>query len=143
MNTILKLLILFISLALLEFACEDSIVIEQLSEDLGDQEEEFEEEERIFVIDRTGKKWDITHAVNNYDFEPERFQFGLGPQAIPPILNPQMVCPGEEGYPADNESFTIMGASLNGHTRAYRLTVMTRHEVVDEKFGDAHVAVAY
>ena len=64
----------------------------------------------IYIVDRTGKRWDVTHAVNNYDFDPNQFEFGLGPFAIEPILNPEMIGPGNPGIaakPADAKSHVV------------------------------------
>lgn len=135
----------FFFLAMLVLAnCQDSVVLVPLSDDVHVPDEEVEEkEQKVFLVDQTGKEWDITHAVNAYGFDPDRFMFGLGPDAIRPILKPEMICPGQEGYPEDNAGFTVLGTSLNGFARAYNLVVMSKHEVVDEVFGDAHVAVAY
>jgi hypothetical protein len=99
--------------------------------------------DQIFIRDNTGKDWNVTHAVNEYGFIPENFQFGLGPFAITPILNPRMVKEGEVGYPGDNDESLVIGTTLNGDTRAYPLNVLSRHEVADENFGSIHVAVAY
>lgn len=134
--------VLILALAAFGLACEDSVVVVPLSPELGEEDEE-QTGDKIFIVDRTGKKWDITHAVEEYGFEPEKFQYGLGPNAIKPILKPQMICPGEAGYPEDNDPQTVVGAALEGEVRAYPLTVMASHEIADEKFGDAHVAVAY
>ena len=101
------------------------------------------EEESVIITDRTGKEWDITHAVNHYDFDPERFQFGLGPYAIRPILDPVLLFPGQPGYPDDEATFRVVGVEIGGDVRAYRLSVLSRHEVVDEVFGGVHVAVTY
>jgi len=107
------------------------------------QAEVIKEDGKIFIVDKTKKAWDITHAVHNYGFEAESFQYGLGPYAIQPILNPQMLSAGESGYPSSNETFLVIGTNLNGDTRAYPLSVLGRHEVTDEKFGNDYVAVAY
>ncbi len=98
---------------------------------------------KFIIVDATGKAWDVTHAVNEYGFDPDGFEFGLGPDAIRPILDPQLVCEGEEGYPQDNWSALVIGTELNGDARAYALADMRIHEIVDEKFGETHVAVAY
>ncbi len=102
-----------------------------------------EENEMISIVDATGKKWDVTHARDVYGMDPLKFQFGLGPFAIRPILNPKMLSPGEAGYPQESESFLVLGATLNGNTRAYPISRLTMVEIADEKFGDSHVAVAY
>ena len=65
------------------------------ADDLDDSSEDLDI--RHGITDRTGKQWDITYAVQNYGFDPDGFQFGLGPDAIKPILDPQIVCEGEDG----------------------------------------------
>ena len=71
---------------------------------------------------------------------PSSFQCGLGPYAIPPIMDPQMLSPGDPGYPASHETFPVLGVSLNGFTRAYPISAMSRHEIANERFGDDYVA---
>ena len=126
----------------------DETTIEYL-QDPKPEDEEIEDDPvqrdttQIFIVDQTGKKWEIGHAVRQYGFEPDRFEFGLGPNAIPPILEPQMIEPGEPGYPDRNSSFLILGTRLEEDARAYPLAVMAIHEIVDEDFDDLYVAVAY
>ena len=71
-----------------------------------------QEDERIFIVDQTGKKWDVTHAKKRYDMEPSKFQFGLGPNAIRPILTPKMLSPGDTDYPDDEADFLVLGTTL-------------------------------
>ena len=97
----------------------------------------------VEIIDRTNKRWDVTHAGAAYGLAASRFEFGLGPFAIRPILDPQMYSPGDPGYPSDGLRKRVIGVRLNGDTRAYRLDHLARHGVVNEQFGEAHVAVAY
>jgi hypothetical protein len=108
-----------------------------------DQAKVIRRDNKVFIEDRTGKNWDVTHAQAKYGFVPEEFQFGLGPFAIPPILNPKMVEQGEFGYPGNNDNSQVIGTTLNGDTRAYPLDVLSRHEVADERFDNTFVAVAY
>lgn len=132
-------------------SCQDSIELVDLSspgeviedpegDDSGDTGND---DRRIIITDRTGKEWDITHAVEKYGFDPGGFQFGLGPDAIKPITNPRMLCPGDDGYPENEDGSLIMGVELNGLTRAYSLAIMSRHEVALEQFAGTDVAVAY
>ncbi|GAB4372943.1 MAG: hypothetical protein Kow0042_16530 [Calditrichia bacterium] len=102
-----------------------------------------QDQDKIFLIDRTGKQWDITHAVRTYKMDPNRFQYGLGPFAIRPILQPEFLNPGDPGYPDEDATFLVIGANLNGVVRAYPISVLNNHEIADDQFGDAHVAVAY
>lgn len=98
---------------------------------------------RFLITDQTGKRWDVTHAWQQYGFVPEEFQFGLGPFAIPPIVDPQMLAPGDPGYPEDSATFLTMGVLLNGSARAYPIRIMSQHEVANERFGEIRAAVAY
>ncbi len=102
-----------------------------------------ERDGKVFIIDVTGKSWEVTHAKEMYGMEPHLFQYGLGPYAIRPILDPEMLSKGERGYPADNEIFLVLGTEIDNDARAYPLEVMSYIEIVDEKFGNTHVAVAY
>lgn len=99
--------------------------------------------DQILIRDRTGKDWDVTHAVQEYGFIASRFQFGLGPYAITPILEPEMLSPGQNGYLPDSDNRLVIGTSINDDTRAYPLSVLSSHEVADEIIGGVHVAVAY
>ncbi len=102
-----------------------------------------EENDRFIIVDRTGKRWDVSHAFQKYQMNPSEFQFGVGPNAIRPILNPRHLEPGQSGYPADHSTFLILGTTLEEETRSYSIDKLTFHEVADEKFGEVHVAVAY
>ncbi|UCH83604.1 MAG: DUF3179 domain-containing protein [Candidatus Latescibacterota bacterium] len=99
--------------------------------------------DRILIVDKTGKQWDVTHAVNAYGFDPSGFQFGLGPNAIPPIIDSGMLLPGDRYYPDDWDTFLVIGTTIGGESRAYPIHVLNRHEIVDESFGDVHVAVGW
>lgn len=98
--------------------------------------------EKILIRDRTGKEWDITHAVNKYGFDPAGFQYGLGPDAIKPINNPQFFNPGDAGFPRPDD-FLVIGTTINGDSRAYPINILKSHEIVNEKFVSTHVSVAY
>ncbi|MBM3277410.1 MAG: hypothetical protein FJY95_04935 [Candidatus Handelsmanbacteria bacterium] len=81
--------------------------------------------DRLLIKDQTVKQWDVTHAWQRYGFIPEEYQFGLGPFAIPPIMDPQMLAPGDPGYPEDSAGFVTMGVFLNGSARAYPIRTMS------------------
>jgi hypothetical protein len=143
MKQFVILIFIILLLAFLNISCRDSIVevprLTKVIEEPGDDPDST----KIFIVDGTDKKWDITHAVKHYGFLPEKFDFGLGPNAIKPIQNPVFVCEGENGYPPDNSELIVIGTSINGETRAYSLIDMRAHEIVNDQFGDAHVAVGY
>jgi len=131
--------IIFITLIIILFAflnCDD-ILSDNSNHEIRNRDG------RVFIVDNTGKEWDVTHAANVYGMQPERFQYGLGPNAIQPIQNPKFLNPGDPGYPADNNDMLVIGSVLNGVNRAYPINVLSSHEIVDDIFGDAYVAVAY
>lgn len=102
-----------------------------------------EDEEKIFIQDKTGKRWDVSHAVRNYGFVASEFQYGLGPFAITPIMDPQFAVSGEAGFPSSQSPDLVMGTTIVGDTRAYSIAVMSRFEIANDVFGTNHVAVAY
>ena len=97
----------------------------------------------ISIVDQTGKVWDITHAFDYYNFDPGKFDFGLGPAAILPINNPQFFSPGETGYPAAANDFLVIGYKDEKRIRAYSLNILVHHEVVNDMYDKLPVAVAY
>jgi len=101
------------------------------------------EDDRITITDHTGKVWDITHAVNEFGFDPEKFQYGVGIGTIPPVFDPQFVAPGEAGFPSASVNFLVLGTQISNDARAYVIPALSTHEVVNDRFGEAYVAVAY
>jgi hypothetical protein len=116
---------------------------EVINSSSGEEAEVVHRGNDILIRDNTGKEWDVTHAVEKYGFVATQFQYGLGPFAIRPILEPEMVGPGESGYPSKNNDLLVIGTTLNKESRAYPLDVLNRHEIADEIFGEQYVAVAY
>jgi hypothetical protein len=99
--------------------------------------------EAIILTDNTGMDWDITHAVLQYNMHLNGWGNGLGPDVIRPIIDPDLLGPGDPTYPDDTEVFVVLGVEIDGEARAYRLNDMFDTEVVDDTFGEAYVAVTY
>ena len=99
--------------------------------------------QQAIIFDETGKPWDVTHARDNYNMQPGRFQFGLGPEAIEPINHAKFSSEGDADYPLSTDSFLVLGVNLADDPRAYSISTMSAREIANEKFGDAHVSVAY
>lgn len=97
----------------------------------------------VLIVDQTGKSWDITHAVNNYGFVPNKFQFGIGPFAIKPIIDPPMLSRGDLGYPSVDSDEVILGLNFNNDARAYPISTMANREVVNTFVGGSYVAPVY
>ncbi|RMG67515.1 MAG: DUF3179 domain-containing protein [Calditrichaeota bacterium] len=102
-----------------------------------------QQENKIYIVDKTGKRWDVTHAEERYGMKASQFQFGLGPNAIPPINNPKFVQAGDLDFPDPNETFLVIGTRMRGEARAYPLFIMKTHEIVNDVFEDKHVAIGY
>ena len=96
------------------------------------------------IIDATGREWNVEHAEQKYGMDPARFDHGLGPFAIRPVENPLMLSPSDDDYPNTQLDFAVLGVDLNGIVRAYPTWgYMAWVEIANERFGDAHVAVAF
>ena len=97
----------------------------------------------IFIVDNLGKEWDITHAVEVFRMSTQLFENGIGQDAIRPLHNPKMFSDGDFGYPADDKKFMVIGVKFGSDIRSYKVEDLNSHEIVNEKFGDTHVAVGW
>ena len=98
------------------------------------------------ISDRTGRMWDVTHARDVYDMNPDYFNYGLGVGAIPSVDNPTILDEGDPGYPDSASSILVFGVDHNGEQRAYNASDLSRHEVFNDIFpgeSNQYVAVAY
>ncbi len=98
---------------------------------------------RIIIKDGTGKRWDVTHACLKYGLKPEKFQFGLGPYAILPIINPKFAEEGSPDYPNTSLEFLTLGFKMGNDIRAYPTFIMSSFEVANDWFGGTPVTVGY
>ena len=101
------------------------------------------EDGKIYIVDNTMKRWDITHASNNYKMLPEEFNYGLGPNAIKPINSPNKLIEGESGYPLDSSTEPIIGVVLHDEARAYAVRALAGTEAVNDRIGITYVAVVH
>lgn len=60
---------------------------------------------------------------------------------IPSIDKPKFVDASEANFISDDE--LIIGLNINGQKKAYPLFILVWHEIVNDEFGDAYVAVTY
>lgn len=61
--------------------------------------------------------------------------------AIPPIDTPQFESVGDSDWVGDPEPGVLV--EIDGDARFYPLSVLTRHEIVNDEFGDIPIAVTY
>jgi len=140
--------IIYLSLCILPllFACNEQKTVtssEDITPSLVIVEEIPADTNQIFIVDNSGKQWNITHAVNKYGFSAGQFQYGLGPYAIPPINNPEMLTPGDPGYPSVQDGQAVIGAVFNNDVRAYPITVLRHREIVNDEIGNKYVAIGF
>jgi hypothetical protein len=109
----------------------------------GGSDDEPDTTEAVYITDRTGKQWEISHAISEYGMLPENFNYGLGPNAIRPIIHPAMLSQGDPGYPADDLKLGVLGVSINGDSRAYPIGVLSSREVVNDRVGGEHIAAVF
>jgi len=96
------------------------------------------EKDKTFLIDRTGEKWDISQAVS-IGFDPEKFQFGLGKDAIKPLDDSNMG-KNTQDVPLD---LRILGVNKNSISKAYSIPKLSRHEIANSSIESVPIAAAY
>jgi len=97
----------------------------------------------IILVDRNGREWDISDGVHLYGLDPDSFNFGLGVDAFPPIMFPDILKPGDSGYPTANLTYGVLGVTIDGQSRAYRKSTLRGNEVVNDTIGEYNVAATY
>jgi hypothetical protein len=98
------------------------------------------------IKDHTGRLWDVTHARDVYDMNPDYFNYGLGIDAIPSVDAPTVLEEGAPGYPDSDSRIQVFGVNHNGEQRAYSVSALTRHEVFNDIYpgeSNQYVSVAY
>ena len=104
------------------------------------------DEDKIVIVDRDGREWDITHAVKAYKMESGYFNFGIGVGTIPSVDRPIIVDKDTSEYPKNTSHLPVFGVNYHEEQRAYDMVTMTRHEIVNDRYpgnSGQHVAVGY
>ena len=66
----------------------------------------------------------------------------LGKDAIPAILEPKFVSASEAGYWMEPDE-AVLGVSIGSEHKAYPVTMLSRHEIVNDIIGGEPVAVTW
>jgi hypothetical protein len=85
--------------------------------------------------------WDMTDSPIN----PEDFDHGMGADSIASIDDP-IFAPRDDSRwheRANSDHMKVIGVVVDGEPRAYPVPLMSRHELVNDSYGDTHLAVAY
>ncbi len=96
------------------------------------------EGQSVFIVDRTGERWDVTQAAT-LGFDPYGFQYGIGRDAIRP-LDDSRLADGKAELDADTR---VIGARNGPDAHAYVGRTRTRHEIANTDLGDTPIAAAY
>jgi hypothetical protein len=113
-------------------------------------------ERRILTVKQDGKTllWgagdkksqdSLWFDITDSPIDPNALQFGIGADKIPSIDRPAFVT--QEAPPYKNSRVMakrpVIGVYAEGEPRAYPISIMNRHELVNDTFGDAHLTVAW
>ncbi len=83
-------------------------------------------------------KWDFSeHSIPPSDI----ISGGPPRDGIPALFDPEYKT-AEESSSMDNEEM-VMGVYINGIARAYPLRILSRHELVNEHYGDKPILVSW
>jgi hypothetical protein len=96
------------------------------------------EGQRVFLVDRTGERWDITQAVS-LGFDPDGFQFGIGRKAIRPLDASHLTAKN----PVLDGGTRVIGVEKGHAAHAYAVRKLTRHEIANTELADTPIAAAY
>ena len=97
-----------------------------------------EDKGTIYIVDRTGERWDITQAVS-IGFDPEGFQFGIGRNAFTTLDDTSL----SENNTEAQSSLRILGIADSSDAKAYSIPKLSRHEIANSTMGATPVAAAY
>ena len=75
----------------------------------------------------------------------EELEVNVPRDAIPSIDEPEFVDVDDPRLAAERITMTtrVIGYVFEGEARAYPVPIMNRHEIVNDTFGDTHLAVAW
>ena len=96
------------------------------------------EDERIYIVDRTGERWDVTQAVS-LGFDPDGFDFGLGKNAFTP-LDDSLLTNNTVDVPG---SARVIGVADGSGAKAYIISRLMGHEISNSSIGKDPVAVSF
>ena len=96
------------------------------------------ENEKIYIVDRTGYQWDITQAVS-LGFEPEGFQYGIGKDAFTPLDEKEVKEENSRVFPF----LRVIGITEGTEAKAFSVPKLSRHEIANSEIDSQPIAAAY
>ena len=97
-----------------------------------------ERDDRVFILDRTGEKWDVTQA-RELGFIPRQFQFGIGKDAFTPLVDDDLT----DSHPIKSDSTRVIGVDIAGDAHAYDVLRLAKHEIANTTLSGQPIAAGY
>ena len=83
----------------------------------------------------------ITAAAGSADLRPSDIVTVLPKDAIPAIMSPSFEEAGKASWLRHDN--VVVGMSIAGESRAYPVSILSRHEIVNDKLGSVPIAVTW
>jgi hypothetical protein len=96
------------------------------------------EGDRVFIVDRTDNRWDVTQA-QELGFIPQEFQYGIGKNAFTPLQDEDF---GDEQLSEFSDT-RIIGISINDDAHAYAVSRLRRHEIANTTLAGKAIVAGY
>lgn len=96
------------------------------------------EGEKVYIVDQTGERWDITQAVS-IGFNPRYFEFGIGRNAFNPLDGSNWKSTPEDKY----NQMRVIGVTGNGDAHAYSVAKLWSHETANTFLGAEPIVAGY
>ena len=124
MKCIKSLLIIAVALTMAQASSADAAFVVRM-------------EDRVYIEDRTGERWDVTTA-QQAGFKPGKFEHGIGKHAFTP-LDDHDFTPDPAASPQDR----VIGVSVDGEAHAYAVERLSRHEIANTTIAGQPIAAGY
>jgi hypothetical protein len=96
------------------------------------------ENNRIYLEDRTGERWDITDAVS-IGFSPGGFDYGIGKYAFAPLDESHI----KDEPRSEFAEYRVIGIASGDEAHAYSVPKLRYHEIANTTIGNKPVTVGY
>ena len=96
------------------------------------------EEERVYIVDRLGERWDVTQA-KSLGFIPSQFQYGIGRHTFKTLDDGHL--DSEPKYA--NDAMRVIGIAEGEEAKAWSVRKLSRHEIANSSIGGDAIAVGY
>jgi hypothetical protein len=96
------------------------------------------EGDRVYIVDRTGDRWDVTQSLE-LGFIPQEFQYGIGKNAFTPLQDEDF---GDEPLSGFFDT-RIIGISIDDDAHAYVVSRLSYHEIANTTLADKAIVAGY